>query len=77
MTELEEQQRAEIKRLREAIDKACTDFDTVHKEICEGKRTIRDVEAIIDELDDVLFVVVGDTRYFDNDGDARIAPTEF
>ena len=77
MTELEEQQRAEIKKLREAINKACVDFDTVHEEICEGRSTIRDVEAIIDELEEAIFTVVGGTTYFDNDGNMVTAPTEF
>ena len=77
MTELEEQQRNEIARLRAAINTTCVDFDNIHEEICQGKSTIRDVEAIIDRLEETIFVVAGDTIYFDNDGNARTAPTEF
>jgi predicted nucleic acid-binding Zn-ribbon protein len=77
MTELEEQQRNEITRLRAAINTACVDFGNVHEEICQGKSTIHDVEAIIDRLEETISVVAANAMYFDNYGNLRAAPTEF
>jgi len=50
MTELEEQQQAEIKKLHKAVNKACTDFNTLLLEICEGNNDVLALEAIFDEL---------------------------
>lgn len=77
MTELEEQQRNEIAKLRAAINTTCVDFDNIHEEICQGKSTIRDIEAIIDRLEETTSIAAGDTIYFDIDGNARTVPTEF
>jgi hypothetical protein len=50
MTELEEQQQAEIKKLHKAVNKACTDFNTLLLEICEGNNDVLALETIFDEL---------------------------
>lgn len=76
MTELEEQQQAEIKKLHRAIDKACTDFNTLHLEICEGKSDWPAFETIFDELEESI-KVAGLPIMFDSYGIARATPSEF
>ena len=77
MTELEEQQRNEITRLRAAINTACVDFGNVHEEICQGKSTIHDVEAIIDRLEETIAGVAANDMPLIFCGNLRAAPTEF